>query len=269
MLAKNLGNPDFRTSEKAARRLPRYRRAQRLPFSHSPSCSRTANHFSPTSSRGQRPTKQDLILLLSLPQRFSPAKKVPPLPVPVRNFGHQITMLKLHLLRATKSASSCPPGRLLLSSRTRFQPRGFSTSLRSKNQADLSSSATQATPSREMREVDRLDVLLTRIREKTDPSNSALISVRSPSLWSERLHAAQMKTVAPTGPSETRISPDDPLPPRHMHESYCQVDLPFASNPQFLEKYTNAHGGIRTGMLMEHLDSLAGSISYKHCVSCL
>lgn len=51
-----------------------------------------------------------------------------------------------------------------------------------------------------------------------------------------------------------------------MHESYCQVDLPFASNPQFLENYTNAHGGIRTGMLMEHLDSLAGSISYKHCV---
>lgn len=120
-----------------------------------------------------------------------------------------------------------------------------------------------------MGEVDRLDVLLTRIREKTDPSSSNLISVRSPSLWSERLHAVQMKqakTEAPKGPLATSLSPDEPPPPRHMHESYCQVDLPFASNPQFLENYTNAHGGIRTGMLMEHLDSLAGSISYKHCL---
>ncbi|TFK47256.1 Thioesterase/thiol ester dehydrase-isomerase [Heliocybe sulcata] len=49
-----------------------------------------------------------------------------------------------------------------------------------------------------------------------------------------------------------------------MHESYCEQLLPFASNPQLLEQYTNASGGIRTGKLMEHLDSLAGSIAYKH-----
>ena len=43
-----------------------------------------------------------------------------------------------------------------------------------------------------------------------------------------------------------------------------EIRLPFASNPELLENYTNASGGIRTGLLMEHLDSLAGSIAYKH-----
>ncbi|KAJ7223031.1 Thioesterase/thiol ester dehydrase-isomerase [Mycena pura] len=49
-----------------------------------------------------------------------------------------------------------------------------------------------------------------------------------------------------------------------MHDSYCEFVLPFGSSPKLLEQYTNVHGGIRTGKLMEHLDSLAGSISYKH-----
>ncbi|KZT05215.1 Thioesterase/thiol ester dehydrase-isomerase [Laetiporus sulphureus 93-53] len=49
-----------------------------------------------------------------------------------------------------------------------------------------------------------------------------------------------------------------------MHDSYCELSLPFASSPELLERYTNASGGIRTGMLMEHLDSLAGGIAYKH-----
>ncbi|TFY55934.1 hypothetical protein EVJ58_g7937 [Rhodofomes roseus] len=49
-----------------------------------------------------------------------------------------------------------------------------------------------------------------------------------------------------------------------MHDSYCELLLPFASSPELLEQYTNASGGIRTGMLLEHLDSLAGGIAYKH-----
>jgi acyl-coenzyme A thioesterase 9 len=49
-----------------------------------------------------------------------------------------------------------------------------------------------------------------------------------------------------------------------MHDTYAEILLPFASSPELLERYTNAWGGLRTGMLMEHLDSLAGSISYKH-----
>ncbi|EIN05854.1 Thioesterase/thiol ester dehydrase-isomerase [Punctularia strigosozonata HHB-11173 SS5] len=49
-----------------------------------------------------------------------------------------------------------------------------------------------------------------------------------------------------------------------MHASYTDLILPFASEPDLLDRYTNASGGIRTGKLLEHLDSLAGSISYKH-----
>ncbi|KIY51616.1 Thioesterase/thiol ester dehydrase-isomerase [Fistulina hepatica ATCC 64428] len=49
-----------------------------------------------------------------------------------------------------------------------------------------------------------------------------------------------------------------------MADSYSEIIVPFATRPHLLERYTNASGGIRTGMLMEHLDSLAGSISYKH-----
>ena len=51
---------------------------------------------------------------------------------------------------------------------------------------------------------------------------------------------------------------------RFMHDSYSQNELLFASSPELLEEYVNAWGGIRAGKLMEHLDSLAGSIAYKH-----
>lgn len=49
-----------------------------------------------------------------------------------------------------------------------------------------------------------------------------------------------------------------------MSDSYCETVLPFASSPELLETYTNTSGGIRMGKLMEDLDSLAGSIAYKH-----
>ncbi|KAF9472834.1 Thioesterase/thiol ester dehydrase-isomerase [Pholiota conissans] len=49
-----------------------------------------------------------------------------------------------------------------------------------------------------------------------------------------------------------------------MHDSYTELSLPFGSSAELFEQYTNASGGIRTGKLMEHLDSLAGSIAYKH-----
>lgn len=49
-----------------------------------------------------------------------------------------------------------------------------------------------------------------------------------------------------------------------MQDSYSELLLPFGSEPELLEQYTNASGGLRIGKLMEHLDSLAGSIAYKH-----
>lgn len=60
------------------------------------------------------------------------------------------------------------------------------------------------------------------------------------------------------------IPSQEPLPPRDMHDTYSQIVLPFKSSPELFEQYVNAHGRLRTGMLMEHLDSLSGSIAYKH-----
>jgi acyl-coenzyme A thioesterase 9 len=87
--------------------------------------------------------------------------------------------------------------------------------------------------------------------------------MRTPVLWSEALLNAASSTSSEVPPVEVPAS-EQSLPPRHMHDTYSEIILPFASSPELLEQYTNAWGGLRIGMLMEHLDSLAGSISYKH-----
>ncbi|KAK0213534.1 Thioesterase/thiol ester dehydrase-isomerase [Armillaria fumosa] len=84
--------------------------------------------------------------------------------------------------------------------------------------------------------------------------------MRTPVKWSETL-----LNTAPKPGEEPIVQPTPiDLTPRYMHDSYSELILPFGSSPELLEQYTNAHGTIRTGKLMEHLDSLAGSISYKH-----
>lgn len=93
--------------------------------------------------------------------------------------------------------------------------------------------------------------------------------MRSNGLWSELLltsdrTGASAAKGAPSQNAGTSSNAEDALPPRNMHDTYTEITLPFASSPELLEQYTNAYGGLRTGMLMEHLDSLAGSIAYKH-----
>ena len=73
-----------------------------------------------------------------------------------------------------------------------------------------------------------------------------------------------LDTLRETPPPAVPSVESHPLTPRTMSDSYCEQLLPFASSPDLWETYTNTSGGIRTGMLMEHLDSLAGSIAYKH-----
>ena len=94
-----------------------------------------------------------------------------------------------------------------------------------------------------------------------------MLPVRSKGLWSETLNTLGMPESASTASSQEHpadASGTRELVGRRMHDSYCEFVLPFASSPELLENYTNASGGIRTGLLMEHLDSLAGSIAYKH-----
>lgn len=92
----------------------------------------------------------------------------------------------------------------------------------------------------------------------------SILPVRSKGLWSETLSKLAIIEQAdrPHGPTGAALM--RALEPRKMHDSYCEIVLPFASSPEMLDAYTNASGGIRTGLLMEHLDSLAGSIAYKH-----
>lgn len=79
-------------------------------------------------------------------------------------------------------------------------------------------------------------------------------------MWSESLRRS--RSASPERPEDN--VPHHELTPRTMADSYCEQNLRFASQPELFEKYTNTSGGIRTGKLMEHLDSLAGSIAYKH-----
>lgn len=88
--------------------------------------------------------------------------------------------------------------------------------------------------------------------------------MRSKGLWSEALSKLALPEQTEAAHGTTAVAHSQALEPRRMHDSYCEILLPFASSPEMLETYTNASGGIRTGLLMEHLDSLAGSIAYKH-----
>jgi acyl-coenzyme A thioesterase 9 len=104
-------------------------------------------------------------------------------------------------------------------------------------------------------------------------------------LWAEALAASTSGTSVDVETLESIANVE--LAPRNMHDSYSELVLPFGSSKEFFEQYTNAWGGIRTGKcvipvaivdsqiefivlffafcrLMEHLDSLAGSITYKH-----
>lgn len=90
--------------------------------------------------------------------------------------------------------------------------------------------------------------------------------MRTPMLWSESILSSLTPHNTLSSSQQEPVSPSsaDVLPPRQMHESYSELVLPFSTSKDLLEGYINAAGGIRTGKLMEHLDSLAGSISYKH-----
>ncbi|PPQ69355.1 hypothetical protein CVT25_004747 [Psilocybe cyanescens] len=113
----------------------------------------------------------------------------------------------------------------------------------------------------ENKDVSSMDTLLRAVSESCLFFVTA-VPVRSRGLWSETLLNATSKPAALDEAKE--LKDDTPLAPRNMHESYSELVLPFGSSSQLLEQYTNASGGIRTGKLMEHLDSLAGSIAYKH-----
>jgi acyl-coenzyme A thioesterase 9 len=67
--------------------------------------------------------------------------------------------------------------------------------------------------------------------------------------WAEALLLDSVpNTSAPSqGQAQTQIDRELKHSPRHMNDSYSELILPFGSDPQLLEQYTNASGGIRMG----------------------
>ncbi|KAF7373405.1 hypothetical protein MSAN_00550100 [Mycena sanguinolenta] len=117
----------------------------------------------------------------------------------------------------------------------------------------------------ETQDINSMDRLLKAVRMRANPAYNTVFPMRVPELWAEAmLQGAHAPTPKSPQVSKEIQPPNDELTPRNMHDSYCELVLPFGSSPILLEQYTNVHGGIRTGKLFEHLDSLAGSISYKH-----
>ncbi|THH16286.1 hypothetical protein EW146_g4324 [Bondarzewia mesenterica] len=113
----------------------------------------------------------------------------------------------------------------------------------------------------ETEDIKELDRLLKVVRRRSDPTYHSIVPVRGSTSWAEALLDASPNKDTSARP--LRVASES-LIPRSMHDSYTEIFLPFASSPDLLDLYTNASGGIRTGKLFEHLDSLAGSISYKH-----
>lgn len=131
--------------------------------------------------------------------------------------------------------------------------------------AVLRGTAVSASVAEENKDVASMDRLLKVVRQRSDPVYHSVMPMRTPILWSEAL---VKQTALESAPSDSGSTPpafsEDSLTPRNMHDSYSELVLPFGSSSEILEQYTNASGGIRTGKLMENLDSLAGSIAYKH-----
>ncbi|KAJ7141865.1 Thioesterase/thiol ester dehydrase-isomerase [Mycena crocata] len=138
--------------------------------------------------------------------------------------------------------------------------RGFSSCASLLNSALLQPSSIV----KETRDVRGLDQLLKVVRTKADPMYNTVMPLRVPEMWAEAIIQDTPLTTVPNKEQDLSTPHDPPTVPRNMHDSYCEFVLEFGSSPKLLEQYINVHGGIRTGKLMEHLDSLAGSISYKH-----
>ncbi|CEH13031.1 Acyl-CoA thioesterase [Ceraceosorus bombacis] len=132
----------------------------------------------------------------------------------------------------------------------------------------------QASPAQETENVRLMLKLAATIRQR-DPSPAqprmpTRLMTRS---WAEeaqaRAEAAASGSASERSDTEMLSDIDDAteerlLRPKRMHESLVELSLPFASQPEILERYIATSGLIRLGKIFEDLDNLAGDISYTH-----
>ncbi|KIR56087.1 thioesterase [Cryptococcus gattii Ru294] len=119
----------------------------------------------------------------------------------------------------------------------------------------------------DLREIDRLT---TSVGKSSRGGNhpSPLLMRALPAPW---LSSSSPDLESQASESETSLHQCDeheaaPLGPKHMSESFTSFDLPLASDAALFDRYVNTSGGFRMGKLLEHLDSLAGAVAYRHCL---
>ncbi|KAL7423786.1 hypothetical protein Q5752_001370 [Cryptotrichosporon argae] len=153
-----------------------------------------------------------------------------------------------------------------------------------------SQSPTSAPTTKQLLTLHEIDRLLTSIARSSSPSaaSSPLVMRAHPVPWlssaspdldtsapsEQAAHATATPTSTSTSsatatadpPARTEQDEDALLRPKHMSESYTSFTLPLASDAKLYERYVNTSGGFRMGKLLEHLDSLAGAVAYRHCL---
>ncbi|KAI8068416.1 acyl-CoA hydrolase [Gongronella butleri] len=87
-----------------------------------------------------------------------------------------------------------------------------------------------------------------------------LYTVRPVNYWMDKImESEKCKDINDKTPRKPRE-----LVEKTMKDSYIEIFLPFKSSKELLEEYIFVDGRIRTGKLLEDLDSLAGAVAYKH-----
>ncbi|KAK6914453.1 Thioesterase domain, partial [Dillenia turbinata] len=166
--------------------------------------------------------------------------------------------------------------------------------------SNLLNSSKQRNPIDNFRFCDQMAPKITQIRSftnaKKDPSSDTSIpvvstisspfeasqpidagsSIRKPmSLWPGMYHSPvtnalwEARSTIFEKPIESAIKtdPQSELVPKTPSQSRTSVNYKFSSDYTLREQYRNPWNEIRMGKLLEDLDALAGTISFKHCRS--
>ncbi|WVQ62408.1 uncharacterized protein L199_000548 [Kwoniella botswanensis] len=142
------------------------------------------------------------------------------------------------------------------------------------NSSASSSKTSSPTPSQQLYTLNEIDKLTTSIAQSSPgpvhhPSPLVMRALPAPWLSSHSPDLASQGDACSVDPHTSSAEPfteEELLRPRHMSESFTSFDLPLASDAKLYERYVNTSGGFRMGKLLEHLDSLAGAVAYRHCL---
>ncbi|CAO1621445.1 unnamed protein product [Parajaminaea phylloscopi] len=149
--------------------------------------------------------------------------------------------------------------------------RGFSA-IGPRRQRD--SGVEQQFPQVESATVKRLQALLSHVKQRHPKIVGKLPQRFNNQTWADFLE--QQRQASTASRSEGKDASADSIAavekrlsemfskPKRMHDSYVELQLPFTSNGELLEKYIATSGKLRLGMVFEDLDGLAGDIAYQH-----